>query len=57
MTVVVMSSTVGDLTSGQTYIVRARTAERLIAATQATKSAVRGPAANVLPSKTGKRDA
>ncbi len=37
-TIVTMSSTVGDLTSGQTYRVRAKTAERLIAASQATKA-------------------
>jgi hypothetical protein len=50
-----MSSTVGDLTNGQTYIVRSKEAERLVANTQATKSAVRGPSGNVPPSKTGKK--
>lgn len=54
-TVITMTSTVGDLTSGQTYIVRSREAEKYVAATQATKSTVRGPAANVLPAKTGKK--
>lgn len=54
-TIVTMSSTVGDLTSGQTYRVRSREAERLVANTQATKAAVRGPASNVLPSKEGKK--
>ena len=53
-TVVTMSQTVGGLTSGQTYRVRSRTAEALVAATQATKSTTRGPASNVLPSKEGK---
>lgn len=53
--VVTMSSTVGDLTSGQTYYVRSKEAERLVAATQATKGTVRGPASNVLPAKTGKK--
>ena len=54
-TVITMSSTVGDLTSGQTYFVRSKEAERYKAATQCTLSTVRGPAANVLPAKTGKR--
>lgn len=53
-TVVTMSQTVGGLTSGQTYIVRSRNAELLVAASQATKSTVKGSAGNVLPSKTGK---
>ena len=52
--VVIMTSTVKDLTSGQTYRVRSRTAETLVAASQATKATVRGPASNVLPSKEGK---
>lgn len=55
MAVVTMSSTVGDLTNGQTYIVRAKEAERLVAQSKATKSGLRGPASNVLPAKTGKR--
>lgn len=54
MTVVTMSSTEGELTSGQTYIVRAKEYERLLAAGHATKASTRGPAANVPPSKTGK---
>lgn len=53
--VVTMSQTVGDLQSGQTYYVRSREAERLVANTQATKNGVRGPSINVLPAKTGKR--
>lgn len=54
-TVVTMSQTVADLTNGQTYIVRSREAELLVAQSKATKGSVRGPAANVLPAKTGKR--
>ena len=54
-TVITMSSTVGDLTNGQTYLVRSKEAERYVAATQATKGTVRGPASNVLPAKTGKK--
>lgn len=53
-TVVVMTSTVGDLTSGQTYYVRSRYAETLVAATQATKSPSKVVSAGVLPAKTGK---
>lgn len=56
-TIVTMSSTVGDLTNGQTYRVRSREAEKLVANTQATKGTVRGAASNVLPSKEGKRGA
>lgn len=52
--IVTMSSTVGELTSGQTYQVRAKEGERLIAATQASKASTRGPAANVPPTRTGK---
>lgn len=52
--VVTMSQTVGELASGQTYFVRSRVAEKLVASSQATKGAIRGPAANVPPSKTGK---
>lgn len=55
MTVVTMSQTVADLTSGQTYLVRTREAELLVAQSKATKGTVRGSAANVLPAKTGKR--
>jgi hypothetical protein len=40
-TIVVMSSTVGALTSGQTYRVRSKTAEQLVRNTQATKSALK----------------
>lgn len=56
-TVVTMSSTVGDLTSGQTYYVRSREAEKIVANSQGTKGSVRGSASNVLPAKTGKRGA
>lgn len=38
MSIVTMTSTVSDLTSGQTYRVRARTAELLVRNAQATKS-------------------
>lgn len=56
-TIVTMSQTVGDLINGSTYIVRSREAEKIVANSQGTKSTVRGPASNVLPSKTGKRGA
>lgn len=36
-TIVTMSQTVGALTSGSTYFVRSKTAEKLVAASQATK--------------------
>ena len=54
-TVITMSQTVGELVSGNTYVVRSREAERYVAASQATKGSVRGIAQAVLPSKTGKR--
>lgn len=54
--VVTMTSTVADLTNGQTYLVRSKTAESLVANSKATKGTVRGPAMNILPSKVGKRD-
>lgn len=38
MTLVVMSSTVGEFTSGSTYRVRAKTAEALVKAGSATKA-------------------
>lgn len=53
-TVVTMSQTVGNLTNGQTYLVRSRNAELLVAASQATKGGSKGSAGNVLPAKTGK---
>lgn len=56
MTLVVMTSTVGELTSGQTYRVRAKTAERLVTAGTASKS----PAKKISGtgnSKEGKKDA
>ncbi len=53
--IVTMSQTVNDLISGQTYRVRSKYAEALVAASQATKLTTRGPASNVLPSKEGKR--
>jgi hypothetical protein len=56
-TIVTMSQTVGELTSGQTFIVRSREAEKIVANTQGTKSTLRGPAGNVLPAKTGKKGA
>jgi hypothetical protein len=56
-TVITMSQTVGELTSGQTFYVRSREAEKYVVATQATKGTVRGLAMNVPPSKTGKRGA
>lgn len=40
-TIVTMSSTVGELQSGTTYRVRAKTAEQLIRNSQATKLTVR----------------
>jgi hypothetical protein len=40
-TIVTMTSTVGALTSGQSYRVRSRTAEQLVKASQATKTEVR----------------
>lgn len=55
MAVVTMSQTVGELTSGQTYIVRAKEADLLVAQSKATRGKVRGASGNVLPSKTGKR--
>lgn len=54
-TVVTMSQTVNDLTSGQTYVLRSKEAELLVAQSKATKGTVRGPASNVLPAKTGKK--
>lgn len=45
-TMVTMTSTVGALTSGQTYRVRSKTAELLVAQTKATKSQVRRVAAD-----------
>lgn len=54
-TIVTMSQTVGDLTNGQTYLVRSREAEVLVAQSKATKSTVRGPAGNVPVAKTGKK--
>lgn len=56
-TLVVMSSTVGDLTSGQTYRVRAKTAEILIKNTQATKSPLRKITATNPASSEGKKNA
>jgi hypothetical protein len=53
--VVTMTSTVADLTSGQTYYVRSREAELLVAQSKATKLTVSGASINVLPAKTGKR--
>lgn len=54
-TVITMSQTVGDLTSGQTYVVRSKEAEKYVANSQATKGTVRGANSNVLPAKTGKK--
>jgi len=53
--IVTMTQTVNDLTNASTYRVRSKEAELLVAQSKATKSAVRGPASNVLPSKEGKR--
>lgn len=53
MTVVTMTSTVNELTSGQTFVVRAREAEALIAQSKATKS-VSKPVA-VPTAKVGKK--
>lgn len=53
--VVTMTQTVGDLTNAQTFYVRSREAELLVAQSKATKGTVKGAAANVLPAKTGKR--
>lgn len=55
MSIVTMTQTVGELTSGQTYHVRAKNAELLVAAAQATKSGLKPIAANVPVSKTGKK--
>lgn len=55
MAIVTMSQTVGELTNGQTYIVRAREADLLIAQSKATRGTTRGASGNVLPAKTGKR--
>lgn len=52
MSIVVMTSTVGELTSGQTYRVRAKTAESLIAQAKATIS----PSKRATADKEGKRD-
>jgi hypothetical protein len=38
MSIITMSQTVGELTSGQTYRVRAKTAELLVAQSKATKT-------------------
>lgn len=52
MSIVTMTSTVGELTSGQSYRVRAKTAELLVAQSKATLSnSKRAVAANE-----GKRD-
>ena len=53
--IVTMTQTVNDLTNASTYRVRSKEAELLVAQSKATKSVVRGPASNVLPSKEGKR--
>lgn len=53
--IVTLSQTVGDLTNGQTFRVRSREADRLVANSQATKSADRGAKGEVLPAKTGKK--
>lgn len=54
-TTVTMSQTVNELTSGSTYIVRSKEAEKLVADSNATKTGKRGNNAGVLPAKTGKR--
>lgn len=56
MTLVTMTSTVGELTSGQTFRVRAKTAEKLVAASQATL-APKVDKFTITKSKEGKRDA
>lgn len=56
MSLVTMSSTVGELTSGQTYRVRAKTAERLVAAAKATKAHTVNKF-TITKTKEGKRDA
>ncbi len=53
-TIVTMTQTVGDLTNANTYRVKSRYAEGLVAANQATKSALRGAIANISVSKEGK---
>ena len=55
MTVVTMSQTVGELVNGQTYIVRSREADLMKAQSKCTFGTVRGAAAAVPVSKTGKR--
>lgn len=52
-TVITMSQTVNELTSGQVFVVRSREAEALIAASKATKSASKVSA--VPTAKVGKR--
>lgn len=46
MSIVTMTSTVGALISGQTYRIRAKTAELLVATSKATKSDTRRVAAD-----------
>lgn len=52
---ITMSQTVGELTSGQTFCVRAREAKLLKAQGKCTISGNQGASLNVLPAKTGKR--
>lgn len=56
MSLVTMTSTVGELTSGQTYRVRAKSAERLVAAAKATKAHTVNKF-TITKTKEGKRDA
>lgn len=54
MTVVTMTSTVDELTSGQQYRVRAKTAERLV---QTSKATIAHTVRKVAASKEGKKGA
>lgn len=56
MTLVTMTSTVGELTSGQTFRVRAKTAERLVQQSKATL-APKVVKFTLAATKEGKRDA
>lgn len=53
--IVTMTSTVGDLTSGQTFRVRSKEAERLLAQSKCTVGTVRGAKSGVLSTKEGKK--
>lgn len=52
--IVTMSQTVGNYISGSTYRVRSKTAEILVANSQATKLTKRGPNSGLAADKEGK---